>query len=49
MIQLSAVIITYNEEKNIGRCLQSLQGVVDEIVVVDSMSTDTTIAIEKFC
>ncbi len=45
MIQLSAVIITYNEEKNIGRCLQSLQGVVDEIVVVDSMSTDTTIAI----
>ncbi len=45
MIQLSAVIITYNEEKNIGRCLLSLQGVVDEIVVVDSMSTDTTIAI----
>lgn len=45
MIQLSAVIITYNEEKNIGRCLQSLQGVVDEIVVVDSMSTDSTIAI----
>ena len=42
MIQLSAVIITYNEEKNIGRCLDSLQGIADEVVVVDSFSTDRT-------
>lgn len=42
MIQLSATIITYNEERNIERCLLSLQGVVDEIVVVDSFSTDRT-------
>jgi glycosyltransferase involved in cell wall biosynthesis len=41
-VQLSAVIITRNEEKNIGRCLESLKGVVDEIVVVDSYSTDRT-------
>ncbi len=45
MIQLSAIIITYNEEKNIGRCLDSLVGVVDEVVVVDSFSTDQTAAI----
>jgi len=39
---ISAVIITFNEERNIERCLQSLQGVADEIVVVDSFSTDRT-------
>ena len=41
-IKISAVIITLNEEDNIGRCLDSLEGVVDEIVVVDSFSTDAT-------
>ncbi|MTI29248.1 glycosyltransferase family 2 protein, partial [Cytophagales bacterium RKSG123] len=49
MKKISAVIITYNEEKNIQRCLESLKGVVDEIVVVDSLSTDNTKKIcEKF-
>lgn len=42
MIKISAVIITYNEERNIERCLQSLQGIADEIIVVDSFSTDRT-------
>ena len=42
MIQLSAVIITFNEERNIGRCIDSLQGIADEIVVIDSFSTDKT-------
>ena len=42
MQKLSAVIITFNEERNIARCLESLQGVVDEIIIVDSFSTDTT-------
>ena len=42
MIQLSAVIITFNEEKNITRCIQSLKAVADEILVVDSFSTDGT-------
>lgn len=41
-IQLSAVIITFNEERNIGRCLESLWGIADEIVVVDSHSSDRT-------
>ena len=45
-VQLSAVIITYNEEKNIGRCLESVKDVVDEIIVVDSYSTDRT---EEIC
>lgn len=42
---LSAVIITKNEERNIERCLNSLLGVADEIVVVDSLSTDATVDI----
>lgn len=42
MVKLSGVIITYNEERNIEKCLQSLVNVVDEIVVVDSFSTDKT-------
>lgn len=42
MSQISAVIITFNEEKHIEKCLASLTGIVDEIIVVDSFSTDTT-------
>lgn len=39
---LSAVIITKNEERNLARCLASLEGIADELVVVDSGSTDGT-------
>ncbi|NOQ75541.1 MAG: glycosyltransferase [Crocinitomix sp.] len=45
-IKISAIIITFNEEKNIERCLKSLLDVADEIVVVDSFSTDQT---EEIC
>ena len=45
-INISAVIITYNEERNIGRCLDSVREVADETVVVDSYSTDKT---EEIC
>lgn len=41
-IQISVVIITYNEEKNIARCIDSVGKIADEIVVVDSFSTDAT-------
>lgn len=40
--KISATIITLNEEKNIARCLHSLRQVADEIIVVDSGSTDNT-------
>ena len=49
MITLSAVIITHNEERNIERCIRSLQGVADEIVVVDSGSDDATMDICRRC
>ena len=47
MSRLSAVIITYNEEENIERCITSLESVTDEILVVDSNSTDKTVQIAK--
>src|SRR4051794_2171901 len=47
MIKLSSVIITYNEEHNIARCIESLKGVADEIILVDSYSTDQTVAIAE--
>jgi len=42
MNKISAVIITYNEERNIGRCIESLKDVADEIVILDSFSSDKT-------
>ncbi len=42
MPQLSVVIIAFNEELHIGNCLDSVKGIADEIVVVDSFSTDKT-------
>lgn len=45
MIKISVVIITQNEEHNIGRCIKSLDGIADEVVVVDSGSKDATEAI----
>ena len=45
MIPLSVVIITNNEERNIGRCLASVKAIADEIVVVDSFSEDRTVHI----
>lgn len=42
MPKISAIVLTFNEERNIARCLESLQGIADEIIVVDSFSTDKT-------
>lgn len=42
---LSAVITTYNQEKNIQRCIRSVSMVADEVIVLDSFSTDATMAI----
>ena len=46
MTKISVAIITFNEEKNIERCIRSVQEVADEIVVVDSFSKDKT---ENIC
>lgn len=45
MPKISACVISFNEEKKIEDCLKSLQPVVDEIIVVDSLSTDKTVEI----
>lgn len=47
MHPLSLVVITFNEADRIRPCLQSALGVVDDIVVVDSLSTDHTVEIAR--
>ncbi|MBS1782598.1 MAG: glycosyltransferase family 2 protein [Bacteroidetes bacterium] len=47
MMSISACIITFNEERNIARCIKALNGVVDEVIVVDSFSSDNTVKIAK--
>ena len=42
MPSISAIILTLNEEINIQRCLNSLQQIADEVIIVDSFSTDNT-------
>lgn len=44
---LSAIVITRNEAHNLHDCLQSMYGLVNEIIVVDSQSTDDTVAIAQ--
>lgn len=44
---LSVCIITLNEEANIARTLESVRGIADEIIVVDSGSTDSTVALAQ--
>lgn len=44
---LSAIMIVKNEEENLPRCFKSLEGVCDEIVVVDTGSTDRTVSLAK--
>ena len=46
-LPISVTIITLNEERNISRCIQSVRGWVNEIIVVDSGSTDHTCTLAK--
>ena len=44
---ISVLLITYNEEKMIGKCIDALFQVCDEVIIVDSLSTDKTVEIAK--
>jgi len=46
-MKISVAIITWNEERNIKRCLESVKGWTDEIIVVDEESSDRTVEIAK--
>lgn len=46
-MKISAVIITYNEQKNIARCISSVSQLVDEVVILDSDSIDDTCKIAE--
>ncbi len=47
MEKLSVVIITLNEERNIARCISGVHQIADEVVVIDSNSSDATVKISK--
>ena len=47
MPTLSVIVITRNEEANLGGCLASLEGIAREIVVVDTASQDRTLEIAR--
>lgn len=42
MLDLSVIILTYNEEKHIARCIDNVKRIAKQIYVVDSYSTDST-------
>jgi glycosyltransferase involved in cell wall biosynthesis len=47
MTSLSVIILTYNEEQHIERCIRSIQLITDKIFIVDSFSTDRTVEIAE--
>ena len=47
MESLGVVILTYNEEKHIARCIDSVKKIASKIIVIDSFSTDNTVDIAK--
>lgn len=46
-MKLSVVIATFNEEENLGKCLDAVKDIAEEIIIIDGGSTDATIAIAK--
>ena len=49
LMKLSVGIITFNEENRIGKTLDSVREIADEIIIVDSESTDRIRSAKKFC
>src|ERR1041385_3892449 len=46
-MKITATVITFNEEHNIARAIESLSSFADEVLVVDSESTDNTVEIAR--
>jgi len=46
-MKITAIILTLNEEIHLARCIENIQGVVDQIVVVDAHSSDKTVEIAR--
>lgn len=49
MADITVIILTKNEEKNIAACISSAKAIADRIIVVDSGSTDQTVALAEKC
>ena len=47
LANITAIILTYNEEKHIKRCILSIKKFVKKIIIIDSFSTDQTLEIAK--
>lgn len=46
-MKISGLVITYNEEKHIGKCIDALFRVCEEVIIVDSLSSDATVKIAE--
>lgn len=46
-MKISGLVITYNEEKHIGKCIDALNRICEEVIVVDSLSSDNTVKIAE--
>ena len=46
-MRISGLVITYNEEKHIEKCIDALFRVCDEVIIIDSLSTDNTVKIAE--
>lgn len=46
-MEISGLVITYNEEKCIGKCIDALFRICDEVIVIDSLSVDNTVKIAE--
>ena len=47
MLDLSVIILTYNEELHIRRCLENVAPMAKEVFIIDSFSTDATLDVAK--
>ena len=49
MSTITTVTLTYNEEKNIAECLESVKDIADRMIVLDGCSKDSTVELAKCC